>query len=71
MEKTLELTIFAKKRTSKDGKKTFLTYFTTMPGRDKANKVKFREECGAPDCPAISFSARAIATWQRKPIPMR
>lgn len=52
MEKTLELTIFAKKRTSKDGKKTFFTYFTTMPGRDKANKVKFREECGAPDCPA-------------------
>ena len=49
MEKTLELTIFAKKRTSKDGKKTFFTYFTTMPGRDKANKVKFREECGAPD----------------------
>ena len=52
MEKTLELTIFVKKRTSKDGKKTFFTYFTTMPGRDKANKVKFREECGAPDCPA-------------------
>ena len=51
MEKILELTIFAKKRSTKDGKK-FATYFTTMPGRDKANKVKFREECGAPECPA-------------------
>jgi hypothetical protein len=51
-EKTLELTIFSKKRATKDGKKKFFTYFTTMPGRESAIKVKFREECGAPDCPA-------------------
>lgn len=54
-----ELTIFAKKRTTKDGKKTFFSYLTKMmkkSGEEIICSVKFREECGAPDgkeCPCI------------------
>ena len=51
MEKILTLTIFSKQRTSKDGKK-FMTYFTKMPNEDTSIKVKFRQVCGAPECPA-------------------
>ena len=46
----MELTIFAKKRTSADGKK-FYTYLTTMTKKDGTEQtvaVKFREECGGP-----------------------
>lgn len=50
-EKKLEITVFAKNRNTKDGKK-FTTYFATMPGREKPTKVKFRQVCGAPECPA-------------------
>ena len=51
MSKTITVTVFSKQRTAKDGKK-FNTYFTTMPGDEKAIKVKFRQACGAPECPA-------------------
>ena len=51
MSKTITITVFSKQRTANDGKK-FKTYFTTMPGDEKAIKVKFREACGAPECPA-------------------
>ena len=51
MNKTITITVFAKRRQTADGKK-FSTYFTTLPGDERAVKVKFREDCGAPDCPA-------------------
>ena len=51
MSKTITITVFAKTRQTADGKK-FSTYFTTLPGDERAVKVKFREDCGAPDCPA-------------------
>lgn len=46
MSKTLTLTIFAKKRKTKDGR-DFKTYFTTLPNGEKV-KAKFRRECGEP-----------------------
>ena len=51
MSKTITITVFSKQRTANDGKK-FKTYFSTLPGDEKAMKVKFRESCGAPECPA-------------------
>lgn len=52
----MELTIFTKKRTTKEGK-TFNTYFSTLTrkdGEEVSVSVKFKEVCGAPDpenCP--------------------
>ena len=51
MSKTITITVFSKQRTATDGKK-FKTYFSTLPGDENAMKVKFRESCGAPECPA-------------------
>lgn len=49
--KQLELTIFAKKMTGKDGK-AFYRYLTTLPNTEEKVAVKFREDCGNPkDCP--------------------
>ena len=55
---SIELTIFAKRRTNKEGK-PFTGYLTTLTRRDGTSQtvgVKFRIECGAPDaaqCPCI------------------
>lgn len=50
----IELTIFAKKAKSNDGK-TFFRYLTTLTnkaGEEEKVEVKFRDECGNPkDCP--------------------
>lgn len=52
----MEITIFAKKRTSSDGR-SFYSYLATLPrkdGTDQTMTVRFREECGSPDpksCP--------------------
>jgi len=52
----LELTIFAKKRTSNDGK-TFYNYLSSLTRKDGTSQsisVRFRDECGAPkpeNCP--------------------
>ena len=50
-----ELTIFAKKRRSADGKKTFVSYLTTLTKKDGTTEkvgVKFREDAGEPkECP--------------------
>lgn len=52
----MNLTIFAKKRTTKEGK-TFYTYISTMTRKDGTEltaSVKFRDECGSPkpeNCP--------------------
>jgi hypothetical protein len=51
MSKLITITVFSKQRTANDGKK-FKTYFATLPGDEKPMKVKFREACGAPECPA-------------------
>lgn len=51
MSKPITITVFSKQRTANDGKK-FKTYFATLPGDEKPTKVKFREACGAPECPA-------------------
>ena len=52
----MEIAIFAKKRTSNDGK-TFYSYLTTLPRKDGTEQtltVRFREEAGKPkpeNCP--------------------
>ena len=52
----MQLSIFAKKRTSKDGRE-FYNYFTKLTrkdGEEITTTVKFREEAGAPsgkECP--------------------
>lgn len=52
----MELTIFAKSRTSREGK-PFTAYVTKLTKKDTTTmsvSVKFREECGAPkkeNCP--------------------
>ena len=58
----MEIAIFAKKRTTKEGK-AFTNYVTTLTRKDgttQSMSVKFREECGAPkaeDCPMnITFN---------------
>lgn len=46
----MELTIFAKNRTSAEGK-AFVTYLTTLTkktGEEMTVSVKFREDCGSP-----------------------
>lgn len=46
----MQITVFAKKRTTKEGK-TFYTYLTTLTkknGETQTVGVKFREDCGAP-----------------------
>ena len=49
--KQIEITIFAKKMQTKDGK-TYFRYLTTLPGDEERIRVKFRDEAGAPkDCP--------------------
>ena len=53
----MELTIYAKKRQTLDGKKTFFNYLTTLTKKDGSElkcAVKFRESCGNPkpeECP--------------------
>lgn len=55
----MELTIFAKKRNTKDGKKVFYNYITTLTRKDGTTlttAVKFRQDCGQPkgeDCPMV------------------
>lgn len=46
----MEITIFAKKRKTKDGK-SFYSYLTTLTrknGENLTTQVKFREDCGSP-----------------------
>ena len=46
----MEVTVFAKKRTSKEGKKfyTYLTKLTRKDGTTLTTSVRFTEACGAP-----------------------
>ena len=53
----MEITIFAKKRTTADGRKTFFSFLTTLTRKDGTPctcAVKFTAPCEAPDpidCP--------------------
>lgn len=52
----MKLLVFAKKRTTKEGKKfnIYISKLTKKDGTEVTTAVKFREECGAPkpeDCP--------------------
>lgn len=61
----MQITIFAKKRTTKEGK-PFFVYISTLTKKDGTTQtvtVKFRDECGAPKpekCPMnIKFPREA------------
>lgn len=60
----MEITVFAKKRTSSDGKPftSYLARLIKKTGEAITCKVKFREECGQPkaeECPLnITFDKR-------------
>lgn len=48
---TMEITVFAKKRTTKDNTRTFYSYLSKLTRKDGTEQtvtVKFRDECGAP-----------------------
>lgn len=52
----MEITIYAKKKETKEGKKfyAFLTTLKRKDGTEQTMAVKFREDCGSPkgtDCP--------------------
>lgn len=61
----MEITVFAKKRTTSDGKPFYgyLSTLTRKDGRKQTVSVKFRDECGNPKpekCPMnIKFSKTA------------
>ena len=67
----MQLTIFAKKRTTKEGK-SFNTYFTKMKkkdGEEVTTEVKFREECGAPqECPCNIVVEKEDANFSEKAV---
>lgn len=70
----MKLLVFAKKRTSKDGK-AFFTYLSTLTRKDGGEvitvQVKFREACGAPDphkCPRYITVPRDCANYHEKTI---
>ena len=68
---SIELTIFAKRRTSKDGK-PFTGYLSTLTRKDGTKQtvgVRFRQECGAPDaadCPCIIETERQHLNLARR-----
>lgn len=70
----MKLTIFAKKRTTEDGKKSFYTYFTKLnkkDGTEITSSVKFREDCGQPDgkaCPMNIVVDKSDANFNEKGI---
>lgn len=67
----MELTIFAKKRTTEEGK-SFYSYLTTLIKKDGSTQtvsVRFREECGQPKgdkCPCNVIIEKADANISRK-----
>lgn len=69
----MNLTIFAKKRKSEDGRE-FYTYLTTLKKKDGTElkcQVKFREACGNPkgaDCPMNIIVDKNAANLSAKDI---
>lgn len=70
----MQVTIFSKKRTTEDGKKTFFSYFTKLKkkgGEEITTQVKFREECGQPkgdECPINIMFDKNDANFTEKNI---
>lgn len=69
----MKLLVFAKKRTTKEGKK-FNTYISRLTKKDNTEvtcAVKFREECGAPkpeDCPCYIEVAKTACNMSTKEV---
>jgi hypothetical protein len=69
----MDLNIFAKKRTTKEGK-IFYTYLTTLTknnGEKVTMQVKFRDECGRPDagkCPRVIRVKKKDCNYTEKDI---
>lgn len=67
----MELTIFAKKRTTEEGK-SFYSYITTLTKKDGEKQtvgVRFREECGQPKgdtCPCNIIVEKGNANLSTK-----
>lgn len=70
-ETNMELTIFAKKRTTEEGK-SFYSYITTLTkkgGEKQTVGVRFREECGQPKgdaCPCNIIVQKGNANLSTK-----
>lgn len=69
----MQITVFAKKKSTKEGK-IFYTYLTTLTKKDGTEEmieVKFREDCGAPkaeNCPMNVICDKADANISKKMI---
>lgn len=69
--KTMQITIFAKRKTTRDGKR-FYAYFSTLKkktGEDVTVQVKFKEKCGNPDgdkCPMNIVFDKSAASYREK-----
>lgn len=69
----MELTIFTKKRQSRDGRNfdSYITRLTRKDGTEFTASVKFREECGSPkaeNCPCNIIVDKADANLSSKVI---
>ena len=71
MADVMKQAVFAKKRTSRDGK-TFYSYLTTMRRKDGTEEIvqlKFRDKCGAPDpdqCPQNIVFPKSAANYSKR-----
>ena len=72
----MELTIFAKQRQTKDGRKTFFSYLTRLTNKNTGEtvtaSVKFREMAGDPDpreCPMNIKVERGAVNLDTKEVP--
>lgn len=69
----MQMTIFAKKRNTKEGK-TFYNYLSTLrkkSGEEVVCRIKFREECGTPkpeSCPRIIEVPKEAANYTMKEV---
>lgn len=69
----MQITIFAKKRKTEEGRE-FYTYLTTLAKKDGSElkaQVKFREDCGSPkgaDCPMNIIVDKKAANLSSKEV---
>lgn len=67
------ITLFAKKRTTKEGKLfyNYLSTLTTKDGEDIVCRIKFRDSCGSPkpeSCPRNIIAKKEDMNYTRKEI---
>ena len=67
MSKTITITVFAKRRQTADGKK-FSTYFSTLPGDERAVKVNIDLMNG--DCNLSKENYTDVVTGELKSVPV-